>query len=859
MDFQHKFWALEVEEVFSALDSTPQGLSKVEAERRLARFGKNVIPKRRVSQLFLILGQFRSSLILILVAAGVLTVLLGEYVEAAVIFAAVFANAALGYLQERKAEAVLAALEAYVRTETRVRRDGTEEEIDASLLIPGDVIHLRQGDRVPADGRVTFSRDFEVDESVLTGESMAVKKDPAACPADTLLPDRASMVFSGTLVVEGLADVLVTAAGTRAEFGKIAALATGQSKTESPLQKSIGRFTGWIGLIVGVLSGVLFLLGLRVGYGVFDMFLIATAVAVSAVPEGLPIAVTVILAVGVERLARRRGLIRRLLAAETLGSTTVILTDKTGTLTEARMVATSIDPFQSDGSEKERELLEAAVLTTDAVVENPDEASDHWRVLGRPIEAALTREAAARGAFLPRIMQQNRILDRLPFNSDRKFSATLSISHNVQWVTLLGAPEAVLEYTGVSVDERLFALKEVEKRARRGERILGVAARRISDTEEHPLSRLLEQKGLEFLGTVSFRDPVRPDVAEAVRQISAAGVRTVIVTGDHQGTAEAVAREVGILDGGQVVSAKELSAMSDRELDVAIRGARVFARVTPEDKLHLVRRFQASGEIVAVTGDGVNDAPALKGADIGVAVGSGTEVAKQVSDLVLLDNDFSTIVSAIFEGRRIAENIRKVVVYLLSSVLDELFLIGGAITVGIPLPLGALQILFVNFFSDSLPAIAFAFDDGSESHRQSSPRLFRSFLDRETRFLIFVIGVVTSAVLFLTYALILSLGFDQSLVHTFVFAAFGTYTLFLAFALRDLRKSIFQYNPLGNWRLTLGAALGLGFMAAAVYFPPLQGILHTVSLPLWWVLGVVAVGIFNVVLIEFSKRLFQDA
>ena len=642
-----------------------------------------------------------------------------------------------------------------------------------------------------------------------------------------------------------------------------------QKREQTPLQKAILRFSVTTGAIFFLLTAATFFFGIFKGmHSIFEMFLISVAMLVSAVPEGLPVALTVILAIGVQRLAKKKGVVRKLLAAETLGNTTVILTDKTGTLTQAKIELSKISTFDFSNSifpKKEigeELLIKLALLNCDVIVENPHEPHDKWRIVGRPIETAMVR-AAAKLEILPSVIKKEITqLDFLPFNSSNKFSASIAKHKSKTLLVLLGAPEILLKLSGATSEEQKRAIsKAVDKMAYAGERVLGVAIKdlteEIKQTEIH-LSSRPKFDGLEFLGTISFTDPIRPAVRDAIHRVAQVGIKTVIVTGDHQGTAEAVATElVFSIKPENVINGADLDIMSNDELKNRLPYLRIVSRVSPEGKVKIVKTYQEIGEIVAMTGDGINDAPSLKQADIGVAMGSGTDVAKDVADIVLLDDNYHTIIEAINEGRRIMENIRKVLVYLLSSIFDELFLIGGSLLLGLNLPLNAIQILWVNFITDSFPAITLAFEDGIDYLLEKPKRLSEGLIDRQMRFLIFAIGLPTSLFLFIIYALLLRFGFEQSLVQTFIFASFGTYSLFLVFTVRSLQKSIFRYNPLSNPTMLVGIIGGLLLMMGAIYLPALQKILGTIPLPPIWLLGVLGIGIINILVIEFGKWIYN--
>lgn len=842
----------------AALGTSAQGLNNDEAAEKLLFFGANVIrQKSRLLKIKIIVNQFKSPLILILIFASIFTFLLGEMLNTAVILAAVVANTIFGFWQENKAEHALEFLKSYIRTRTRVRRSGMEREIDARDLVPGDIIRITQGDRVPADCRLIFVNSFEIDESVLTGESLPIEKNSESVAEDTLIANASSMVFAGTHAVRGFADALVTATGECTEFGKIASLIAQRERVPTPLQRAVTRFARIIGIILLVLTVLLFGLGIYFGYGIYVMFLIAVSVAVSAVPEGLPVALTIILAIGVERLARRNAVVRRLLAAETLGSITLLLTDKTGTLTQAKMELVSVLPYKAGIDRDERRLIEDALLNIDVIVENPDDDPSEWHLAGGAVEVVLVKGAVQRGILYPAFMKAAEIVDRRPFSSEYKFSASISMVNGKRHTVLLGAPEILIEFTTLSDEEKFRIKNEIGQRAISGERLLGV----IAKSDHVAVDSIHHQKvfsGFEFQGILAFRDPVRPSVKDAIRRIGEQGIRTVMVTGDHRGTAESVAREVGLVDGVcRIITGEELALLPPEDLTVLADYTNVYARITPLQKELLVRLYQKKGEVVAVTGDGINDAPALEAADIGVALGSGTDVTKSAADLVVLDDNFETIVVAIEEGKRILQNIRKVIVYLLSDTLDEVLLIGGSLMMGIALPLNALQILFVNFFSDSFPAIAFAFERHDAKLQRRLINTKNLLFDRAMKIFILVIGTSTSFLLFALYALLLRFGFDLALVRTFIFASFASYTLLLSFSLRSFEKSILTYNPFSNGYLTAGVSIGIVMTFAAVYIPALQQVFETVSLPFGWVIGVAGVGVLNVILVEIAKVIMR--
>ena len=852
------FWALKVSEVLDLLETTADGLAQEEVKERLKMFGYNDIKEqKRLTRLKIFFNQFKSPLIFLLLLAGIITLILKDYQDALAILAAALINSLLGFYQENKAEAALAHLQSYIEERVRVIRDSQEMEIDAKELVPGDIIRVSQGDRVPADCRLIYVNDLMVDESILTGEALPVTKGLEAISFQAAIGDQKSMIFSGTLAIQGFANAVVCRTDEQTEIGRIATLVKEQTREETPLQKAILNFSLRASAILLILTIIIFAVGVLVGYSPLEMFLTSVAILVSAIPEGLPVAMTVILAIGVQRLAKKKGIIRKLLAAETLGNTTIILTDKTGTLTEAKMELARINTF--DETADDDLIMKFAILNSDVIVENPKEPRDKWHFVGRPLEIAVVKAAVKIGIAPAAVKKEIRVNDYLPFNSSNKFSASLIEYRGKNLICLFGAPEILLKIsTQTKEEERRKIAKEIDTLAYSGERVLGVAMKEVASEQIIHLAPKQKFEGFRFLATLSFTDPIRPGVRDTIHRIEQVGIKTVIVTGDHQGTAEAVAKELGLPTKPEhIINGLELDALSQEELRARLPQLRVVSRVTPEGKVKIAKAFQEIGEVVAMTGDGVNDAPSLKQADIGVAMGAGTDVAKDVAELVLLDNNYHTIVAAIEEGRRTMENIRKVIVYLFSSVLDGLFLIGGSLLLGIALPLNAIQILWVNFITDSFPAITLAFEDHIDHLLQKPKKISRYLLDTEMRTLIFLVGFTTSALFFLLYFSLLKFSFDPALVRSFIFASFGTYSLFLIFSVRSLQKNIWQYSPFSNPILLLGVSAGIIMMLAALYVPILQMFLKTVPLPPIWLAGVAGVGLMNILAIEFGKWLYR--
>ncbi len=850
------FWSLSEHEIMSALETNIQeGLSSEEIGDRLEIFGENIIEKRKIiPALFIFLSQFKSPLIMILVFAGLVTVLIGHFNDSIFIFITVIVNALLGFFQEYKAEKAISELKTYLKQRAKVVRNGRDFEIDAVNLVPGDIIRLAQGDRVPADGRLVYLNDFQVDEAILTGESLPVSKSTRPTGLNTILMDQKAMVFAGTLVTQGIATVIVCRTNFSTEIGKIAELVSSPDKEETPLQHAIKKFSINAGIFLCVLTAIVYIIGIFFGYPQIDMFLIAVAIAVSAVPEGLPVAMTVILSIGVQRMAKRKGVVRKLIAAESLGSTSLILTDKTGTLTMAKMELGKILPMNG---QNEKHLLEMSLMNTSVVVENKHENPKDWRMTGRILETALVQSAALRGVHVDEVKNKTSFLNYLPFNAVNKFSVSLIHDNGKHTLIFFGAPDIFIKHSILNENERSKIIKEIDDLAGSGELVVGVATKRIEAKKDFDFVKDLELKDLSFEGLITLKDQIRPNIKKAIASVEKAGIKIIVMSGDHRGTVFAIAREVGLtVDCQKVLDAAEMRLLTDEDLKNKLSSVCVISRVSPLDKLRVVKAFQELGETVAMTGDGVNDAPSIKQADVGIAMGSGTEVTRDVADLVLLDDNFETIAAAVEEGRQIMNNIRKVLVYLLSGVADELILIGGSIICGLSLPMGALQFLWVNFFTDIFPAVAFAFEKdggGSFVHRHRSKiKLFDPLMNR----LIFISAFSASILLFALYWFLLRMGFPEDIVKTFIFVSFGVDSLFLAFSIRSLDKSIFSYSFFSNFYLILGTLIGFILMAVAIYVPLLQDLFGTVALPVKWLFAVIGIGILNILLIELAKWIF---
>ncbi len=837
---------LNKEAIWRELQTSPKGLDLGEAQERLKKIGLNTLPSRkRRGLLHLLLDQVANPLIGILLMALAVTLFLRDRGDAMVIAVAVVINVFIGLVQEYKAEKSLAALRSLLAPKARVRREDHERETSATEVVPGDILILHPGDRVPADARVVESFELEVNEATLTGESLPTVKTEHVLKNGLVLAERKNMVYTGTVVVAGEGEAVVVATGLETELGLIAKTLRELPDEPTPLQKKLTSLSWQIGALVLLLSAILLVVGLSYNHSLLEMFLVAVALAVAAIPEGLVVAVTAILAVGMRRLLGKQALVRKLVAAETLGATTVICTDKTGTLTEGEMRAVKIitesatievvGEFLHDGWPlAARHLLETLVLGTNAVVEDPEAPPEQWRILGTFTERALLQLVGRAGLRPDTLRQAFPLLDDLPFTSTQKFQATLCRhggTHLVHWV---GAPERLIAFCEMSQSTRAAWLKRFEILADEGYRLVGVARRSVH-TEKKTFNELgeLKQSGGEWLGLVALRDPVRTGMREILGEAARAGITTIMVTGDHPGTAFSVAKDLGLaVSPVQVLSGERLSEMSEAELVSRVRDIRVYARVSPEDKLKIVGAWQALGEVVAMTGDGVNDAPALSKADIGIAVGTGTDLAKETADLVLLDNNFQTIVAAVKEGRVIYDNIRKVALYLLADSFAAVVLVAVAIIIGLPLPLFATQILWLNMIGDGLPAVALTLDPADGDVLARLPvRLAEPILDRSRLVMIAITSLIIGLGSLLIFKLLLGLGEDVNFARTLTFAIFGSASLWYVFSCRSREASVLSFYFWSNTWLILAVAISFGLLVGGIYLPVLQTLLGTVPLP----------------------------
>lgn len=783
------------------------------------QYGLNTLKRKGPpSDVSLAVSQLANPLILILLVAGAITVFIGNTSDAAIIFLAVLINTVLGFVQERKAHHSLAALTRMLVSRVRVRRNGTTQVVDATTLVPGDIVLLDAGDRIPADGVAIEVVNTYVNEAVLTGESMPVSKN-------TKQP-----LFMGTAITSGRAVMRVETIGMQTKIGAIAETLEDLGEDPTPLQVELSSLARALTVVLVITAAAVFLLGVVRNQAYGAMFTTAVALAVSSVPEGMTVTLTVILALGMQRILAKKALVRRLVAAETLGSVTVLCTDKTGTLTEGIMRVT------------ETKLEDTYRAISAAVVANN---------LSDPIEVALWEWAENQDHIDPQqIAESETRTAELPFDSKRKFMAVATSSG--LWVK--GAPEVLLEKSTAGASDRRTWQKTIDTWARSGLRVIAVAHR------EKPPARLAPHtvERLTFLGIFGVSDPVRPEVSSALAQATAAGVAVKVVTGDYRVTAESVLAQLGlpIVDPAkEILEGKELAQLSSDELARRIGTIKLFCRVTPEQKLAIVDALKKNDEVVAMTGDGVNDALAIQKADIGIVVANASDVARETADMVLLDSSFATIVAAIEEGRAIFANIRKVVTYLLSDSFTEILLISASLVSGLPLPLTAAQILWINILSDGLPNLALAVDPKEAEAMHTKPqKQMGTLFSPEMRRLIAITSSAKAFLGMILFLLFLATSGNIPIAQTVVFAFISIGSVVAAFSLRMRDRPITRSHPLANPWLIAASAAGLVLLLGAVYIPELAAVSHTVPLaPIHWLAVVTGSGIFLLIL-EYAKR-----
>ena len=801
-----------------------RGLTSKEAKERLAKHGPNVLPERPPpSDLSILFAQLKSPLVYVLAVAAVVTVFLGNYSDTAIILFAVFINTVLGFFQERKASRALNALRQLVHPKAEVIRDGKRIELKIEKLVPGDMVILSQGDKIPADGELFKVNRLFIAEAILTGESLPMGKG------------KGDKAYMGTVVTAGQGTMLVGTTGAGTEIGKIA-LSVQEPEEDTPLKRQLKVFSQHLSVLVIGLVVFVFIVGLITGQKTVEIFSTSVALAVSAIPEGLLVGLTVVLAIGMQRILSKKGLVRKLVSAETLGGVTVICVDKTGTLTSGKMQVVEIEG-------EEQHLRHQALIAND---------------LDDPIVIAAFNWAKETIKNPKSEIRKYPRLDSLPFSSlDRYFASLNKNPDGKNTIFVNGAPEYLIDWTDLDDAKKMKIREHIEKLTKEGKRLMGMATKDV-EASKNKLSKGDIKSGFKWRGILAFSDPIRNGVKEAFEKTKEAGVATIVITGDYPQTAISVMEQLGLdVDKESVILGSELKKFNTLELAKRLEqkdGAALFARTTPEQKLNIVNALKKNNEVVAMMGDGVNDAPALNKADIGIVVGEASDVAKETADLILLDSSFATIVAAIEEGRGMFDNIRKIILYLMSDAFEEILVVVLSILAGLPLAVTAAQIIWINLVSDGFPHLALTVDPKnpglmSNSPRNPSERIVTPWM----RWLIFIVSLYGGMIAFLLYSHTYETTGNVDLARSIAFATLGINSLFYVFSIRTLRQPFWVENPFGNKWLNVAVVVGLFFQVIPFIFEPLRNFLNLEALSLQQWAAVFGAALLMFFLIELTK------
>ncbi|MCX8197811.1 MAG: calcium-translocating P-type ATPase, PMCA-type [Candidatus Micrarchaeota archaeon] len=875
-----KWHSLPLSAVFFELGSSPSGLSEKKAAEALAKFGPNKLDEIKKDPWYILfLGQFKSLPIILLLAAAAISFVLGatvdpkKMIDAFAILAAVMIAVSFSFWQEYKAERALEALKKMVVQKTVAMRAGKERLVDSSELVPGDVVILEEGSRVPADMRIIESVNLAADQSTLTGESRPAEKSEGKLAASAVLSAQSNMLFAGTTIVRGHCKGLVVETGMRTEFGKIVGRVAEPEEKETRLQRDISELSRTLGYAGITLAAAFFAIGLVRHEPLADMFVVAVTLAVAVIPEGLPTVLAITLALGVQKMAKENAIVRKMASVETLGSATVICTDKTGTITQNKMTVQEIalpqKTYSISGGGLDRGAIArdpslAKAVEIMALCNNALKVSEggRERISGDPTEAALLEAVEACGGDVRKLRQSHPQAGEVPFDSDRKMMSSIRLYGGRRFALVKGAPEKIIPrcskifVSGKEAPMGKSWKRKVSSDARSlgqsGMRVLALAYRQIGKLKKY--SSANTERSLVFVGLCGMEDPLRPEVPQAISLCKQAGIRVVMITGDSLDTAKAIAAKAGLLSAGQAaMDGSELDGLSDSQLDSRLDKVAVFARVTPEQKYRIVSAFMRRGEVVAVTGDGVNDAPAIKKADIGVAMGiAGTDVSKEVSDLVLTDDNFASIVNAVKYGRSIFSNIKSFVRYQISTNVAALSLMFSAPALGLPLPLNPIQILWINIMIDGPPALALGAEKPASDIMQKPPRNPKvSFVTKNLALSILVLGLTMAAITLAVFGYYLS--FEPAKAYTVAFTLFVFLQLFNALNCRSAHQSLFS-NFFSNPSIFAAILLCLAIHFAIVYLEPLQDIFKTVPLGMQDFAIITGSSLIIILLEEFKKK-----
>ncbi len=872
--------SIPLDSLFKELNTSKHGLTQETARSRLAKYGENKLKQaKKISPITIFINQFKNFLVLLLVLAIAISIAIGHFIDAAVIGVIILVNAILGFIQEYKAERAMEALKKLSAPKAKVTRDGEFRTIPATQLVPGDIILLEQGDRIPADARLIEAINLRIDEASLTGESIPIMKDIAVIKkAKLAIGDKKNCVFMNTIVTYGRGTAMVTQTGMQSEVGHIAKLLQTTETQPTPLQNKLKDVAKTLGIAILIICGAMFAVGLLRGVDIFEMFITAIALAVAAVPEGLPAVVTITLAIGLNRMAKSKAIVRRLPVVETLGAATVICSDKTGTLTKNEMTVKEIytnkktytvlgSGYEPKGEildgKKEAKidknldmLLKASILCTTANLYQ----DKGWKISGDPTEGALVVAAAKANLIKNKLVKEYKSLAELPFDSKRKrMSIVYATPTNKKVAYVKGAPEIILgKCVSIFEDGKVRKLSELDKKriltknqnmASRALRILAIAYRVMPNVKKYSIENT--EKDLVFVGLEGMIDPPRMEAKKAISLCSKAGIKVIMITGDHELTARAIGKELGIV--GKAVDGAELDRLKAKGLLGIVEKTAIFARVSPEHKVMIVEALKNKGHIVAMTGDGVNDAPALKKADIGVAMGiKGTDVAKEASDMILEDDNFATIVSAVREGRGIFDDIRKFILYLLSCNVGEIMAIFGASLIGLPIPLLAVQILWMNLLTDGLPALALGVEPPGDHIMERPPRDPKEHTINKQMWT--NIGLVGTVMCIGVLSLFFLADPSKNLPYarTMAFSSIVMFQLFNVFNTRS-DGSVFKTNFFSNKYLLLAVISSLLLQFFVVYVPFMQPLFGTVGLAAMDWVKIVGVSASIILVVEVWK------
>lgn len=798
-----------------------QGLTNEEVKKRQQQFGFNVLPEKAPpSKLSLLVQQLKNPLVYVLLFAVIVTLIIGHLSDALIILLAVVINTVLGFIQENKASNALEALKHYITSEAIVIREGKRITINTSDIVPGDSVILNQGVKIPADGKLFFANRLYIDESVLTGESLPVGKN------------KDDHVFMGTTISSGQAILLVETIGATTKMGSIAKQIQ-EKKEDTPLQEQLKTFSKQLVFIVCSCVIIVFVLGILFQYNIKEIFVISVALAVSSIPEGLIVSLTVILAIGMQKIIKYRGLVRKLSAAETLGGVTVICVDKTGTLTQGKM---KVVDYIGDKKKLAEQVLLANDLDDPIVI-----SAFEW---GRTV--------------IGNFVSKHPRLDSIPFSSKERFFVSLHkwSDNNVLFVN--GAPELILEWTTLSETEKREITKTIDNLTKQGKRLIGFARKNVSSDKKTLKTKDAKEK-LTWIGILAFSDPVRLGVKDALKLAEEAGIKTTVITGDYAKTSEFVMSELGMsVKKDEILTGNQLEKLSVEELAQKVKSIRLFARTTPDQKLMIVEAMKKNGEIVAMMGDGVNDAPALHKADIGIVVNEATDVAKESADLVLLDSNFATIVGAIEEGRGMFENIRKIILYLMSDAFTEILVIIGGITLGLPLPITAVQILWINLVSDGFPNLALTIDPKRNNIMKENPRLpGERLVNKWMITLICIVSAVAGTIALLFFVIIYKTTGDIVMARSVAFMTIGLNSLIYVFSVRTLMTPFWENSLFKNKWLIIAVLMGLGLQILPFTTPVIRQFFGISHLPLlYWIIGI-GLSILMFFVIEIFKLAYR--